>query len=49
MAEVEAALNREKIAIAAADTGGNKGRSVRMFLDTGKVIVKTEGGKGKEL
>jgi chemotaxis protein CheD len=49
MAETEAALVREKIAIAAADTGGNKGRSVRMFLDTGKVIVKTKGGEGKEL
>ena len=49
VAEVEAALARERIPIAAADTGGNMGRTVRMSLDTGKVLVKSGGGEAKEL
>lgn len=31
------------------DIGGDKGRSVRMYIDTGKVIVATAGGPGKEI
>jgi len=49
LAEVKAALARERISVAATDTGGNMGRTVRMFVDTGKVIVKTAGGEGEEL
>ena len=49
LAEVKEALARENISVAATDTGGNVGRTVRLFLDTGKVIVKTAGGEGKEL
>ncbi len=49
LAEVMAALEREKMRPAAADTGGNMGRTVRMYLDTGNIIVKTVGGVTREL
>lgn len=49
LAEVMAALEREKMSLAAADTGGNMGRTARMHLDTGKIIVKTVGGVTREL
>ena len=49
LAEVMAALEREKMHPAAADTGGNMGRTARMYLATGKIIVKTVGGITKEL
>jgi chemotaxis protein CheD len=49
LAEVMAALEREKMHLAAADTGGNMGRTARMHLDTGKVTVKTVGGVTREL
>jgi chemotaxis protein CheD len=46
---VEAALAKERLKLVAADTGGNKGRTVRLYVDSGKFIVKTAGGEGKEL
>ena len=49
LAEVMAALERENMRPAAADTGGNMGRTARMYLDTGKIIVKTVGGITREL
>lgn len=49
LAEVMAALEREKIRPLAADTGGNMGRTARMYLDTGKIIVKTVAGVTREL
>jgi chemotaxis receptor (MCP) glutamine deamidase CheD len=33
----------------AADTGGNMGRTVKMYLDTGRITVKTVGGADREL
>jgi chemotaxis protein CheD len=47
--EVKMALEREKIPILAADVGGTKGRTVRLFLDTGRVTVKTSGGEDREI
>jgi chemotaxis protein CheD len=47
--QVLAALEKEKLTIAAMDTGGEKGRTVRMYLATGKVIVQSVGARPKEL
>lgn len=46
---VLAALGREKLAPSVMDVGGEKGRTVRMYLDTGKVMVQSVGAKPKEL
>jgi chemotaxis protein CheD len=47
--EVKAALSREGLVIAATDVGGAKGRTVKMFVDTGRVTVRTAGGEEREL
>jgi len=47
--EVKAALTREGIPLTAADIGGNKGRTVRMYLNTGRVTVRTTGGEEREI
>jgi len=49
LAEVIAALDKEGIPITATETGGNKGRTVRLFLDTGKVLVTSVGQEPKEI
>jgi chemotaxis protein CheD len=49
LAEVKAALERERVPLAAADVGGNTGRTVKLFIDTGVVTVKTVGGIAREL
>ena len=46
---VKSLLNREGVSVAAADVGGNHGRSVKLYLSTGKVIVKNIGSEGREL
>lgn len=43
------AIAREGISLAAADTGGSSGRSVRAYLDSGKIIVSCAGKPNKEL
>lgn len=43
------ALAKEGISIAAADVGGIYGRTVHLFADSGKVIVKPVGGLGIQL
>lgn len=48
-AEVKTALARERIALVATDTGGSMGRTVLMFLNTGKVEVRTFGGESRQL
>jgi chemotaxis protein CheD len=48
-AQIMAALEKEKIPLAAADIGGTLGRMVKMYLDTGKVTIKTVNGIIKEL
>ncbi len=42
--ELELALAKEGVSVSAADLGGTVGRSVRLFLDSGKVTVKTGAG-----
>jgi chemotaxis protein CheD len=49
LAEIKAALDREKITLAASNTGGTVGRTVKMYIDSGKVTVKTVGGEVNEL
>ncbi len=46
---VQAVLAQERISTAAADVGGNRGRTVRMFLDSGKVVVSTAGSETRVL
>jgi len=48
-AEITAALEREKIPLAAADVGGTHGRTVRMYLDTGRITIKSVNGDIREL
>ena len=48
-AQIIEALKRERISLAAADTGGNSGRTVKMYLDTGKITVRTVNGITREL
>ena len=49
LAMTEQALAKENLSIAASDTGGNRGRTVKMYMDTGRVTVKIAGGEEKEL
>jgi chemotaxis protein CheD len=49
LAQIMLVLQRKQIALAAADTGGNLGRTVRLYVDTGKVTVKTANGIAQEL
>lgn len=44
-AAVRAALSRARVAIAAAATGGNRGRTVRVSVRDGIVTVKEAGGE----
>jgi len=47
--EVIAALEREKMTLVSADTGGSKGRTASMYVENGRVFVKTVGGVAREL
>jgi chemotaxis protein CheD len=49
LTEVIASLGKERIPIAAADTGGTKGRTVKMYMETGRVTVRTIGGLEREI
>jgi len=49
LAEVKAALERESIQLTAAETGGSTGRTVKMYIDSGIITVKTVGGIVREL
>ncbi|NQT71311.1 MAG: chemotaxis protein CheD [Chloroflexi bacterium] len=46
---VRTVLAEEAIKIDGEDVGGNKGRTVRMFVGEGKVQVKSVGGPAKEI
>lgn len=41
---IQTAMSREGLAVEKADTGGNKGRSVRFVLATGQIHVRQIGG-----
>jgi chemotaxis protein CheD len=47
--QIMSVLQRENIVPAATDTGGNVGRTVRMYIRTGQVTVKTANGVPREL
>lgn len=47
--EVLSALEREELSVSAIDTGGTRGRTVRMYLDTGKIVIKSVGINPKEM
>lgn len=49
VAGVLAALSKEKLSASAMDVGGEKGRTVRMYLNSGKVVVQSVGTTPKEL
>lgn len=48
-AQIIYSLEKEHVTLAAADIGGTLGRTVRMYLDTGKVTIKTVNGTVSEL
>lgn len=47
--ETEIALNKEKIPIVDADTGGNRGRTIHFHLETGEVLIKIAGSEKKRI
>ena len=49
VAQIVFTLQKEQIKLAAVDTGGNVGRTIRMYVKTGQVTVKTAYGSAKEL
>ena len=46
---VRKALASEGVRSSAADTGGSQGRSVWLYVDSGKVMVRTAGMEPREL
>lgn len=46
---VKEALSKEGVKVAVEELGGNKGRTVRMYVDTGRITVTTAGRESKEL
>ncbi len=46
---VKLALSKEGVKVKAEELGGGKGRTVRMYVDTGRVVVTTAGSESKEL
>ena len=49
LGQVLQTLQEEHISIAAADTGGNVGRTIKLYVNTGQVTVKTANGVPTEL
>lgn len=49
VAAVRAALKAEDLKPKAAETGGNKGRTVRLFIESGKTMVASAGQESREL
>jgi chemotaxis protein CheD len=49
IAEIKAAMSREKLNIAAADLGGQSGRTLQLFIDSGRILVRNMSGKVAEL
>ncbi len=46
---VQEALERAGVPLAAADTGGNQGRTLRIYLDTGTTVVSRAGKQTSEI
>ncbi|NQW23977.1 MAG: chemotaxis protein CheD [SAR202 cluster bacterium] len=49
IAAVQAALKAEGLRIKSEDTGGNRGRTMRLFIESGKAMVASAGQETKEL
>jgi chemotaxis protein CheD len=49
VAQIITSLEKEKMALTAADVGGSLGRTVRMYLDTGRITIKSVTGEIREL
>jgi chemotaxis protein CheD len=47
--EIKATLQREKLPVCGSDLGGGYGRTVQLFLESGKTIVRSVTGKIIEL
>jgi chemotaxis protein CheD len=47
--EVRAVMKRENVPILSEDVGGTSGRSLQLFLDTGKILVRSLAGRTIEL
>ncbi len=43
------AISKEGITLVAAETGGHYGRTVKMFIDTGKIVISSAGRDIKEI
>ncbi len=46
---VQEALARQRIAVAAVDVGGNRGRTFKLYVESGRALVSAAGLEGKEL
>jgi chemotaxis protein CheD len=49
LSEAVMALEKAGVHLVGADTGGSKGRTVRLYLDTGRITVRTVGGVEREI
>jgi chemotaxis protein CheD len=49
LAMVQNLLSEQRIRISGSDTGGNQGRSVWMFVESGKVLVRKAGFEPEEM
>lgn len=49
LAGILSALGKVDVPLAAADVGGNLGKTVKLYVDTGKVTVKTVNGIEREI
>ncbi len=49
LAQIASTLQKERINLVAADTGGTIGRTVKLYIKTGVVTVKTVKGVAQEL
>jgi chemotaxis protein CheD len=47
--EVRAVMKRENIPLIAEDVGGTSGRSMQLFMDTGRIMVRSLAGRTIEL
>ena len=46
---VQVVLARQRITVAAVDVGGNRGRTLKLYVESGRATVTTVGLEGKEL
>jgi chemotaxis protein CheD len=47
--EVKAAIERQGLALAAADVGGNKGRTIKFYIDSCRITVKSTGEEERDI